>query len=161
MATAALLAAGALTGAEKSPPRPEITAPEDELAPEGHFKLTWSGAAEAPPETVFTVQQGRDPEFREPTTVYTGPDSGTYRSGLTEGDYFYRVRAERFGGKSPWSETKHVRVQYVGDQQVAIMMLAGFVVFVATVAFIVTGHLRTRHQTIHPEDHDGDSPHAG
>ena len=64
------------------------------------------------------------------------------------------------GAQSLWSETRHIRVDYVGDRQVVVMMLAGFVVFLATVLFIIAGHYRTRHQAIHPE-HEDVPPHAG
>lgn len=71
----------------------------------GDYTLSWSTMADA---TTYTLQEATDPTFAQPVTHYEGEKTTVYVSGQRDCPqrYYYRVRAQRGGDMSPWSNTE-------------------------------------------------------
>lgn len=113
---------------------------------EGKATLRWKSAEpEAPGDHRFELAYSRSADFADSQTRYTGPDTSTAVTGLTEGEHFYRVREvfadERTG---EWSAPLVVAVKYPAKRAVAILMGLGMFVLLATVATVLRGHVATQ-----------------
>ena len=114
------------------------------VATAGHFQLSWSDSeAES-----FELQRAAGPEFRDPVTVYHGPDLATVRSGMSDGTYYYRIRAID-GGPGPWSEPLKVVVAHHPLSRAFAFFTVGGIVFLATLVLIIAGALKERRELRH------------
>lgn len=114
-----------------------------------HLRLTWSPAPEQEMSNAdaadtngatFLLQKAGSAEFPDPETIYEGPDTASFRSGLPEGDVFYRVRAEtREGTPGPWSRPLHVRVEYQSMRRAVLLFALGGLVVLATAGLVIAG----------------------
>ncbi len=88
------------------PPAPQISLSDADRSP----ILNWSAEGDS---LEYTLEQARDPDFREPEIVYAGRStSWSIPLASTEpGHLFYRVRAISDGGPGPWSSTQAVEVR--------------------------------------------------
>lgn len=114
-------------------------------ANEGWLTLDWAveeASAEGDGDFVFVVEMAREASFAEARERYRGRDGATFVSGLPEGTYYYRVRAERGDAQGPWSEPLVVTVHYVDRTHVWALMAAGTVAFFATVGTLIVNHRR-------------------
>ncbi len=116
--------------------QPDLTA-SDEVSQTGHFQLKWDYREV---ETVFELQQGQAPDFRNATTIYTGPEKARAMSGLLNGTYYFRVRMQ----DSSWSNVVKVKVEHYKLSTALLFLSLGAIVFFATATLIVRGHLMHR-----------------
>ncbi|MDX1570357.1 MAG: hypothetical protein R3200_07720 [Xanthomonadales bacterium] len=110
---------------------------EDELsAPEGHVLVDWSGSERVGD---FELQVKR-PGAETFVTVYRGPDTASFRSGLAAGVHTYRVRNTE--GESGWSGLLRVEVTYPAQNAALSWVGLGVVVFLATLSALLLGMKR-------------------
>ncbi len=109
---------------------------------EGHGAFAW--AADGAEGMVFSFETSGDITFAAGRELYRGPDRGTYVSGLGEGTHYFRVGVVGSEGRAgEWSEVLTVTVTYPAARRVSILLAAGSLVLVFTVASIVIGYRRT------------------
>lgn len=133
----ALLAGGA--AAEP----PVVLEASTEVSDTGHYRLSWS----AGDGVAVTVQESSTADFAHARTIYRGPERATVLSGRLDGTYYYRARAD--GG--PWTAPLVVEVRHHSLTTAFAYLGVGAVVFLATAALIVAGHLRHRREHGRPE----------
>lgn len=106
-----------------------VTGPVSE---DGHLKLAWemSDASDR-----VEVQQSTDKEFNGAIRVYRGPDNATVISGLENGTYYFRLK--HIDGE--WSDTARVIVRHHSLTLALTLCVLGALVFLCTVAVVVTG----------------------
>lgn len=108
------------------------------VATAGFFTLSWQGARSAR----FELQESASRSFRQPTTIYRGPDTARVMSGQEEGRYHYRVRdISQPGG---WSQPVTVEISHHPLPRALGFFTAGLLVFAATASVIMIGAARTR-----------------
>lgn len=113
----------------------EFASPAAETVSEdGVVGFAWEEPAET---TDFELQQATAADFSDAKVRYHGPDRGSVITGLGEGTYFFRVRAE---GSKTWSAPVKVEVRYMDMGLVWALMGVGVFMFGATVTAIVRGH---------------------
>ena len=83
------------------PPNPPATITVPASSSSGNFTVNWASSVDA---TSYDLQEDTDPLFSAPSTIYTGAGLSFPVTGKTEGDYYYRVRANGVGGSSAWTE---------------------------------------------------------
>jgi hypothetical protein len=111
------------------------------VATAGFYRLQWEPAAVG---GGYELQESTRPDFSDARMLYAGPDLATVLSGKPDGDYYYRVRGRVDGGRSPWSAPVQVRVQAHSLGRALTFFALGALVFVATVALILRGEMRSR-----------------
>lgn len=110
----------------------------------GSLSLEWDWD-EAPAAVEFEVQRADDEQFAtDLNTLYTGPDKGTYLSGMLEGEYYFRVRALVEGVATDWSVPVLVVVEFPPWKQVLLMFSLGILVLLATLSVVVAGYRITQ-----------------
>lgn len=124
-----------------------LPAPTDvtctELTTDGNIQLSWQfDAPQSSDGVVFTIEEQRgDQTIR----IAAGSFTSAALSGRDDGDYRYRVRAERPDHTTgAWSEPVAAKVQHHPLWLASITFLIGLVVFVATATLILTGQRRER-----------------
>lgn len=117
-------------------------------APEGHVQLRWEPPASDGAEPLhYQIEQSRSSDFTAAEVRDLGPDRATFVSGLPPGTVWFRVRAvDGSSAVGPWSEPVAVRVVYPSRELVRNLLILGFLVFLATVGFVLGGHLKSRHR---------------
>ena len=65
----------------------------------GDFTVSWSSVSEA---ADYTLQRSTNASFADPAEVYSGSSTSYNQSGLGDGTYYYRVRANNASGVSDW-----------------------------------------------------------
>lgn len=122
----------------------EAAAPQFMPAEEGRLRsnngvvtLAWSGD----PTSQFVLQQSSTEDFATAVVRYSGPDTESVLTGLSEGVHFFRVGEGREGS---WSTPVEVEVSYVGRGTLLLLLGLGFLVVVLTVVAILRGHQRER-----------------
>lgn len=108
------------------------------LSTDGAVQLSW--ALDGQP---VQLQRADEPGFRDPRTVYQGSDSASLRTGLVDGDYWFRLRPQ---GAADWSEPVAVQVRHHGAVRTWGLFGLGALVFLSIVGMIVAGTAReSRH----------------
>ncbi len=132
-----------------------FTAPE--LPPEATYFSTNEGvvnlAWEGPDKATFELQQSPDPEFPgdDTRTRYQGTDPGSVVTGLPAGSHYFRIRSVPADAPpGEWSAPLEVRVEFIATRWVILLLISGAIVFLATLAAILRGHLRSRHEPLEP-----------
>ena len=74
----------------------------------GNFRVDWPITGNA---TSYRLQRDTDSSFSSPTTVYTGGTSHYDESGLSNGSYYYRVRAENACFESAYRSASRIQVR--------------------------------------------------
>jgi hypothetical protein len=67
--------------------------------PDGSFMVSWSAVSEA---VGYQLERSTRPDFSSATTLYTGLSTWYSDSGLSNGTYYYRVKAYNDSGSSEW-----------------------------------------------------------
>lgn len=106
---------------------------------DGHVRLNWVATT---PDAVYEVQQSMNSNFENPLTIYEGADLATFVSGLTDGVYYYRLRAD----KGSWSDTLTLTVKHYSLQLAFALAGLGAVVFLSTVVVILKGAKKDTHE---------------
>jgi len=111
-----------------------------EYTKSGFFKLSWS--IEHRNDVKFRIVESRDPSFKNYKVKYEGPDLATFVSGLSNGEYYYRVRAifRENGQKSGWSKTLSVTVEHHSLKLAFTLMVIVAAVFIATALLVLYGN---------------------
>lgn len=88
----------------------------------------------------FEVQEAKTEDFSDASVRYTGKDSATYISGLSEGAYYFRVLAtsEKNQSKS-FSDPVQFKVEFVSMSLVWKLVGLGIGVFFATLWVVIRG----------------------
>lgn len=154
IAGCALFFAATLAEGARALPGVEFVLPESSEVEtsEGTLQLAWQipGAAIGSTDFNFEIQRATDVAFSSTELYYTGPENGTFISGLPAGDFYFRVRTVGTGGGvGPWSQRPiHVIVKYASAGLVTTLMLIGTVVFIATVLVVIKGHKNAGRSTL-------------
>ena len=99
---------------------------------------------------MFRLVQGEEQDFKSGKTVYEGPDTSTFISGLAAGTHYFRIHLLNGHQDYPaGTDNIQVNVNYVSSQWVAILFLTGILVLASTVGAIVRGH-RRHHAAVRP-----------
>lgn len=108
----------------------------------GYLKLSWD--FEYHSDVTYEINQSKDSSFKHYKINYKGPDLAIFESGLPNGDYYYRVRAnfKKDGGHSGWSQPLKVTVEHHSLKLALILFSIGFVVFASTVILILYGNMK-------------------
>lgn len=106
---------------------------------DGHVRLNWAATT---PVAVYEVQQSTNSNFENSITIYEGADLGTFVSGLTDGVYYYRLRAD----KGSWSEPLKLTVKHYSLQLAFALAGLGAVVFLSTVVVVLKGAKKDIHE---------------
>ncbi len=107
---------------------------DSDVSTAGYFQLRWQGEGGQ-----FELQQASTPQFLNPQTLYRGGDHASVLSGLANGEYYYRLRAD--GG--PWSETLKVEVKHHPLNRAWGFFALGAVMFITTLVVLIRGARRT------------------
>lgn len=105
-----------------------------QVAPSGYIQLDWSGEAE-----FFWLEQAEDSLFEETKVIYRGPDKASFVSGLLDGQYYYRVKAN----EGEWSNVLQVQVQHQSLNLALTLSGLGLLVFALTSVVIIKGSRST------------------
>jgi hypothetical protein len=152
--TAFLLLSTAVGALAEPPGPPVIEEPAESPAPapEGHLVLRWNPPQDGDADRDGThgsmlryeLERSREPGFPDGDIRPVGVDRAAFVSGLPPGEIHFRVRAlDGDGEPGPWSEPVTVAVEYPSRGRVRGLLLLGLGVFLATVALVVFGHLKT------------------
>lgn len=104
---------------------------DTEEASSGYYTLSWEARAAG-----VELQEADNPDFSNARTLYRGHDTASLISGKTDGDWYYRLRAQ---DQAQWSEPVKVIVAHHDLNQAFGFLGLGLVVFLATLALIVHG----------------------
>jgi hypothetical protein len=96
----------------------------------GFFSLSWSGAER------FELERATGPDHADARIIYRGSDTTTTVSGLPDGEYRFRIRAE---GSSAWSDEAVVVVEHHALSRALLFFALGAGVFLALVLAIARG----------------------
>lgn len=109
----------------------------------GYYLLKWQKDNQPASESdLFVLQQSNDRSFTQSKNIYEGPDLASFISGLPNGEYYYRVGLENKAKDITWSKPLQLSVQHHSLQISFILVIAGTIIFLATVAVIVIGNLK-------------------
>lgn len=134
--------------------QPEVVFDQDlsQTVKAGHVRLSWK-ALEAGSLWHFQLQQDTLPDFTTARTLYEGPDLATFRSGLPDGVFYFRVRGldPSVGAAGSWSDTLTLTVAHHSRTFALWLMGLGAVVFLLTAGLVIIGALRD-------QDHSSTTP---
>lgn len=105
---------------------------------QGIVKLEWS-AGGSQTASRYELQEASDPSFAQAKIRYSGHETGTFISGLTNGQYYYRARNN--GGL--WSDTVQVKIQHHSLTLAITLLILGAFVFIITTVVVVRGAKNT------------------
>lgn len=108
-----------------------ILASDTEIATAGNFTLSWNIASSAN----YQLQQANNPAFSNAKLLYQGRDNASVMSGLTNGDYYYRVRAVG----DPWSDTVEVKVRHHSLSDAMLFFSLGAIMFAILIIVLYQG----------------------
>jgi hypothetical protein len=108
---------------------------DTEVATAGYFQLSWN--ADEP----IRLVESKSSDFTDSSTIYTGSDSGRTVSGRRNGELFYRL--ESAGSAAVLSQPLRVVVAHHPLSRALSFFGVGAFVFIATLALIVIGSLRS------------------
>lgn len=111
----------------------------------GGFNLTWELPDNIQSENNrIELQQSRN-NHSDFKTIYTGTDSATVITGLSDGEYLYRARL--LSGKNQmtaWSDPVSIQVEHHSLSKAFAFFIVGAMVFVGTVLLILlVGRMKT------------------
>jgi hypothetical protein len=113
-----------------------------EVSDAGHIALSWKlGSREKTSDSIFELQQSEENISKIFRTIYQGRDTASFRSGLADGVYRFRVRAKSSSNTpwGPWSETKTLHVKHHNTGTVLFFLSTGAIVFITTLLLILLG----------------------
>ena len=109
---------------------------------QGKFALAWSASGET---ATYSLERSLESSFAEPVTLYEGPATDAFVSGLPAGTNYFRVAVAE--APDEFSAPLIIQVDYPSSARVAGLFALGAALFVATLGTIITGHLKTRNDT--------------
>ena len=108
----------------------------------GFFRLSWAPVQIDDADGLeYQLQVSSDAEFSQPGHVYQGPDLARVISGKSDADYYYRIRAIKDSETmTGWSDSIKVTVAHHPLSRAAMFFVAGAIIFVSLLVFIITHH---------------------
>ncbi len=97
----------------------------------GHIRLDWVSDHEGE----FELQQATQHDFNDARTIYKGHDKASFISGLTNGNYYFRIKEKG----NDWSDHLFVMVEYQSLTLAFSLFTIGAIVFILTAAVIIKG----------------------
>ena len=88
--------------------------------PDGSYTVSWSAVSEA---TGYQLQRTTNSSFLGATTLYDGISQSYSESGLSNGTYYYRVRAYNDIGSSDWKTGQAIKVGYTPMPWMPLLLL--------------------------------------
>ncbi|MCB0664899.1 MAG: hypothetical protein KDC80_03710 [Saprospiraceae bacterium] len=127
----------------QSLPTPYFIPDKNENSETGYIQLKWIAQSDED-ETIlyqYQLQQAEDSTFSSGKEIYRGNDLASFISGLSNGNYYYRVRVidEDRKENGPWSATKLVAVKHHSLELALSLFTLGGIVFLSTVLIVVRG----------------------
>lgn len=124
---------------------PQFSSDPDRIVHEGYFDLQWKLPSEeelAEDKSIakwqYTLEMANHSSFSDVKVAYVGSDQGTYFSGLSDGDYFFRVRARTESLPwSNWSHVHHVQVEHHALNFAWWLFAAGVIIFFSICIFLI------------------------
>lgn len=99
--------------------------------------MRWEAVGE---DVTYQLQQASERDFADAQVRYAGPDLGSFISGLTDGETYFRVRAvDPVSGPGPWSGVLVVEVRYPSFGLVIPLMAGGCLMLAILVFTLITG----------------------
>lgn len=111
----------------------ELSSSKSGVSNDGHVKLEWGVAGDA--GTQYELQQAGDESFGEAKVIYQGPDRASFVSGLENGTYFFRVRAQG----QDWSNVMKLEVAHHSLTFTFVLLGLGGIVFLCTAGMVLYG----------------------
>jgi len=111
---------------------------------DGYFTLKWD--FEKSKNLEYTLEVASDEDFNSSKVIYKGPDHASFRSGLKNGTYYFRIKStnKESENSSRWSETHTAIVEHHPLSLAYGLLSIGSIVFLSTVALIVIGVRTTK-----------------
>jgi len=103
------------------------------LATAGYFQLTWTDELNP-----LQLQESSSPEFTTYKTIYEGNDLARVMSGKSNGNYYYRLISTEENHRQTSNLIK-VTVSHHSLFKAFLFLIAGAIVFVATLILIIMG----------------------
>lgn len=101
------------------------------VATAGYFQLRWRA------DGAVVVQEDTNRDFSSPRVIYRGADKARVLSGKSNGDWYYRARTA--GTESAFGDVVEVTVRHHPTARAFGFFAVGALVFLATLAAIITG----------------------
>ncbi len=101
----------------------------------GYFQLSWQGGQQ------FVVQQSDTENFSYSKTIYQGEDTATSMTGLSDGNYYYRVGTKNKSDSTiNWSKPIRVDVAHHSLSRALLFFAMGASVFIAILVAVYLGN---------------------
>lgn len=100
---------------------------------QGIIKLAWKSSD----KQLYELEEASDQRFYEPKIRYSGPDQGTFLSGLNDGTYYYRLRNQH----GDYSNVVELEVRHHPIQLAISLLMLGALVFIITTVLVVRNYL--------------------
>lgn len=97
----------------------------------GYYLLSW----DHPQEGVIELQQSLMFDFKEAETLYSGHNDSFFLSGLQNGTYYYRIKADN----GVWSDALTLQVKHHSFEKAWLLFAIGIMVFGSIVWVIIRG----------------------
>lgn len=113
---------------------PPVLGSDNTISSAGYFRLSWDTNAQH-----SELQEGDNPEFANPSVVYSGPDQAAVISGKSDGIWYYRIRTSNHQQTGPWSNVVAVTVKHHELSRAVMFFALGVLVFLAMLVMIFRG----------------------
>lgn len=121
-----------LAATDASAAAPRFLNDETVAADAGYVQLRW----ERDDASAVVVQQAQDAAFADARVIYRGANESLFLSGLDDGDYYFRIRAD---DDDTWMGSIEVAVRHQSLTRALFLFGVGAVVFICTLAVILRG----------------------
>lgn len=108
-----------------------FTTPDQQIVDAGYIKLEWTNEAAVP----IRLEQARLADFSDAVAIYEGAGDTLFVSGLSDGDYFFRVVDAKGAASSVLAAT----VQHQPLDRALMLLALGAATTLATVFVILKG----------------------
>lgn len=113
---------------------PPVLSSDNAISSAGYFRLSWNTQLEQ-----SELQEADNPDFVNPSVVYSGPDQAMVISGKSNGSWYYRIRASNHQQSGPWSNVVTVTVKHHELSRAVMFLVLGVLVFLAMLVMILRG----------------------
>ena len=87
---------------------------------DGSFTVSWSAVSKA---SGYQLERTTNPSFSSAITCYTGPSTSYSKSDLTNGTYYYRVKAYNDSGSSDWKTGHAIKIGITTMPWIPLLLL--------------------------------------
>ena len=109
----------------------------------GYQSIKWIFPSHKEADIVYKLEQSTHKDFKQSKLIYLGTDTGSYLSGLAEGVYYFRVRAQSKNKKvlGQWSSPLKLTVKYQSMTLAWSLFVIGAIIFLAITFVIIRGSI--------------------